>query len=91
MSVFIASQVDRYLGRLFPKVSVTVANRPELFATQIAVMVQTNGGVEMCDKTTFIPCEVSMNGNEHEHIAFEIAFEFVRDIMMHKPIRKETR
>jgi hypothetical protein len=91
VSVFIASQVDRYLGRLFPKVSVTVANRPELFATQIAVMIQTNGGVEMCDKTTFIPREVCMDGNYHEQIAFEIAFEIARDIMMNKPIRKEIR
>lgn len=90
MSSFIAVMVDRYLGRLFPKVSVTVADRPDIYATQIAVMVQTQGGVEMCDKTTLIPREVYMDGNEHEQIAYEIAFEIARDIMLHKPTRKET-
>lgn len=91
MSHFIAVHVDRYLRRLFPNVAVTTAPRPEMWATQICIQVQTHGGEWLVDKGHFISQEAQRYPAEFEHLAYELAFDIARDIMMHKPTRKEIR
>lgn len=88
MSQFIATNVDRYLRRLFPNVSVTIVNRPELYATQVCIQVMPLSGEPLIE-SHFIARE-SMKSQEHsEHLAYEIATNTAHDVMLRKPTYKE--